>query len=189
MSDEPEVWDGEDSLEVSSEAPAQESTLEVPVVPESSQDGDEFIGLFFPENHSISVTLYAYILRLAGRPRIQGILGKQSNALIEAGLEEYEIRSSWSVPTASEMDGYREEAAEFRSQGQSMMVNQLLLRDIIIASHLKALLLPPDYKPFPLNYTRRNRLSTETMGRLKKLHSGIFDVFYTEFQSEACLLS
>jgi hypothetical protein len=153
-----------------------------------SESQEEIMDLIFPEDRRVSVTIYAYVLRQSGKSVIKAIRDRVTPEYVSAGLTEYEFRSSWTVPTASQMDEYREECSEYNRMSGSMLANNLAIRDLIVANHLKELLLPPKYKSFPLKYARPDRLSGDTVKQLKLMHSGIYDLLYTEFISESCLI-
>jgi hypothetical protein len=149
----------------------------------------EIFDLIFPADRTISVNIYAYISRVGKKVTVNAVMDYKSEDLVGAGLEVHEIRSLWTTPTAAQMDEYRQECSEYRPQSQSIMVNNFAVRDLIVVSHLKELLLPPKYKPFPLKHTRPDRLSGDTVKRIKSMHSGIYDVLYTKFISESCLIT
>lgn len=149
---------------------------------------EEIMSLIFPEDQRIYVTLYAYASRVSGKLAIKVITDHVTPEFTGAGLKEYEISSSWTIPTASQMDAYREECSEYNRQSGGMLTNNLMIRDMIVAHHLKELLLPPSSKPFSFKYARPDRLSRDSIRQLKLMHSGIYDRLYTEFVSESCLV-
>jgi hypothetical protein len=143
--------------------------------------------LFFPGQRQIDIQFYVYVSYLRKYAQVHAIMTEPTLEFVEMGLEEYKIESSWTVPTALEMDHYRESASRFDRESGNLLVDNILLRDLIVIHHLRQLKLPVEIKDPSFKNEFENPLSRKTLDKIKQIHSGMYDILYSKFTTDACL--
>lgn len=145
------------------------------------------LNIFWPDsNRRIDVSVYGYVFFDGSQSKIKAIMLKQSPEIKDLGLTEFEIKSFWTVPTADQMDTYRQQTSKYDPESRDFVVNKLSLRDFIISCHLKKIVIPPDSNPVDLQF-KDDQLDFKTLSYLKRLHSGLYDTLYIKYLSESCL--
>lgn len=131
--------------------------------------------------------IYVYV-KPGDPPKIFGVLGTTNSAVVEAGFEEHVVESRWTIPSRRQMEDYRREAATVSRQTGMVLIDEMRLADEVVAHHLKKLLMDGKEIELSEDPERPGRIAQDALEKLKGMHSGFYDTFYTQYQSEACLL-
>jgi hypothetical protein len=132
----------------------------------------------------VEIKVYLYIEPLI--PKIESISKFPVSEFIEAGLKELVVISTWSIPNREDMESYRKESATFNIRSGSVMVDEIVLSDCVVRHHMKGLSI--DGKDVDLDRDENSFITVESLKKLKSMHSGLYDMIYDRYKSEACLL-
>jgi hypothetical protein len=118
-----------------------------------------------------------------------GVLSEKTPELVAIGLEEHDVESRWTIPSRRQMEEYRREASVLNQQSGMIMVDEMKLSDEVVMNHLKKLFM--DGKEIELNEspTKPGKITKRSLEKLKEMHSGFYDTFYTQYRSDACLMT
>lgn len=131
----------------------------------------------------IEITIYLYINAVTRK--LESISKFPVPELVEVGMREFRFISKWSVPTRSEMESYRRQSSIFNAQALSVMVDEPMLSDCVVTHHMKGLCIGG--KDIDLERDENSLLTVESLRKLKSLHSGLYDLLYVTYKTEACL--
>jgi hypothetical protein len=146
--------------------------------------------LLMVEQLSSEIVTHVYVYVKSGDPpRIFGVFREQNPELAAIGLEEHDVESHWTVPSRRQMEEYRREAATINRQNGMVMVDEMRLADEIVSNHLKKLLMGGKEIELKESPTKPGSITKRSLDKLKEMHSGFYDTFYTQYRSEACLIT
>jgi hypothetical protein len=133
----------------------------------------------------IEITIYLYTNQEVGR--LESISKFPVPEFIENGLKELLFVSKWSIPTRAEMESYRRQSSIFNAQAMSVMVDEPILSDCVVTNHMMGLSI--DGKEIELERDEGLHLTAESLKKLKLMHSGLYDLMYNTYKTEACLFT
>ena len=131
----------------------------------------------------IEITIYIYIN--TDLQKLESISKFQVPEFIESGFQESLLVSRWSIPTREEMESYRKDSSVFNARSGNVMVDELLLSDCVVRHHMTGLSI--DGKDVDLERDEDSFLTVEALKKLKSMHSGLYDLMYGTYKTEACL--
>ena len=132
----------------------------------------------------IEVTIYLYANPEVGK--LESMSKFPVPEFVENGFRELLFISRWSVPTSAEMESYRRQASVFNAQAMSVMVDEPVLSDCVVTHHMRGLSL--NGKEIELERSENSSLAVGSLKKLKSMHSGLYDLMYNTYKTEACLL-
>jgi hypothetical protein len=131
----------------------------------------------------IEITIYIYVDPVVGK--LESISKFPVPEFVENGLQELLLVSKWSIPTRTEMESYRRRASVFNPQAMSVMVDEPVLSDCVVSYHMMGMFI--DGKNVDLERNEDFSLTIESLKKLKSMHSGLYDLMYNTYKTEACL--
>jgi hypothetical protein len=85
------------------------------------------------------------------------------------------------------MESYRRQSSIFNAQAMSVMVDEPALSDCVVTHHMMGLSI--DGKDIDLERREDSSLTAESLKKLKSMHSGLYDLMYDTYKTEACLFT
>lgn len=144
------------------------------------------VGLWIEPNKKniIDVSIFLYV----DESRLRAVTLDVNEALKLLGLNEIEVKSTWTCPTREQLTNYRIRATDLTQIG-STVINRDKVSEFLVKYHLKTLdLTSPDGLPLELKRNSKGILSNETMELLQKLHPTFFDTLVIKFANESALV-
>jgi hypothetical protein len=131
----------------------------------------------------VEIPIYLYINPVL--QKLESISKFQVPDFVANGFTESVLASKWSVPTYAEMESYRKDSATFNVRSGNVMVDETVLSDWVVRHHMRGLSI--DGKDVELERDENSVLTIEALTKLKSMHSGIYDLMYSTYKTEACL--
>ena len=133
----------------------------------------------------LEITIYLYVDQKESR--ISSVSKFPIPELLETGLTESQLVSQWSIPSRANMESYRRKSARFNPTTGTLVVDDLIVSDCVVANHLRGLSI--DGIVIELERDESQALTQKSLDKVKSLQSGIFDLLYDKYRSEACLFT
>jgi hypothetical protein len=131
------------------------------------------------------IIIYLYVDPAVGK--LESISKFSVPEFVENGFQELLLVSKWSIPTRADMESYRRQASVFNAQAMSVMVDEPMLSDCVVTHHMMELSI--DGKDIDLERGENSSLTVESLKKLKSMHSGLYDLMYNTYRTEACLFT
>lgn len=141
--------------------------------------------LIWVNAHTPPVEIVIYLYINTELQKLESISKFQVPEFIESGFQESVFVSKWSVPNRTEMESYKRDSSTFNARSGNVMVDELMLSDCVVQHHMTGLSL--DGKDVDLERDDDSFLTAEALKKLKSMHSGLYDLMYSTYKTEACL--
>ena len=161
--------------------------LEQPPPAESNGDIPDLLWITEGRDTVIS-TIYIY--QDKDTKRLKAILWEPSPELRGAGMFEFPVETTWSVPTKTQIDSYRDRSSRYNQAARAILVQRARLEELILQNHLQEMKLGSEghQTTVDLQKDKKGALTAASLAHINKLHPSVIDMVIAKFVDEAALI-